>query len=125
MKAKSNALPLSRVSVEDRGDMAVVSLWDGTYTEAEKEGTVEGETEKEYEYEVYLMEVRNREGLAEAVEQSFEAWYEAAKAAEGAAEREREAAQAAAEFAGTLPETVLDLDFRLMMLEELGPGGLG
>lgn len=68
MKTRSTDLPVSRVMIDVVGDKTTVILWDGTYTQ----------TDEEYEFELYQIDVPMRPGLAEAVERSFDVWYAAA-----------------------------------------------
>lgn len=76
MKTQNTSLPLDRVEIERQGDEAVVTLWDGTYTETEENGVTT------YAYNLYQSRHRWRIGLEDAVRVLFDEWYEAAKEAE-------------------------------------------
>lgn len=115
MKARNTALPSSQVEICVAGAKSTLTLWDGTYTESTGS---EGETV--FEYDIYQLTVPTRAGLVEAVTASFEAWYAAAQAAETKATNERERKQYEKALTGSIPDVLLDYDFRLMMLEELG-----
>lgn len=115
MKAMSTTLPSSHTEICVTEDKSTLTLWDGTYTES-----TDGDGETVYEYDIYQLTVPSRPGLAEAAAESFELWYAAAQAAEAAAEIEREKKQYEKVLASSIPDLLLDYDFRLMMLEELG-----
>lgn len=115
MRAKNTALPSSPVDIYVAGGKATLTLWDGTYTV-----TTGAEGETIYEYDIYQLTVPSRPGLVESVGAAFEEWYAAAQAAEAAADIERETKQYEKSLACSIPDVLLDYDFRLMMLEELG-----
>ena len=70
----------------------------------------------------YELPMRRRRGLDEDVTANFDRWLELAKQADAKAATKREEAQLKREIDANLAETLLDYDFRLMMLEELGGG---
>ncbi len=122
MKATSSNLPASRVVVDTAGGKTTVSLWDGSYETYRRTNDPDmpetGGTE--YEYDLYLMEVTPRPGLAEAVDAQFDLWYSAAKKAEEDRENAAMMREMEKSITANMAETLLDYDFRLMMLEELG-----
>lgn len=73
-----------------------------------------------YQYDMYRTETINRPGLAEYISENLDAWVTAAKAAEEEKHRTEEALAVEREINRELAGILLDYDFRLMMLEELG-----
>lgn len=122
MKVRNTALPASRVAIDTIGEKTTVSLWDGTYTvhAAAVDPEMGEQSTVEYEYSLYQMPVRLRPGMAESIEANFGDWYAAAAERETAEANARSAAVMEREISGHLMDTLLDYDFRLMMLEELG-----
>lgn len=116
MRVRNSALPLSRVEIDTKGDKTVVTLWDGNYTEETDTG--EGGLAPAYSYEIYQLEVKPRSTLAEDIERDFSTWWAAGAERERSTRNAEEARRETAEIADALAETLLDLDFRLMMLEE-------
>ena len=70
----------------------------------------------------YELPMCRRRGLDEDVTVNFDRWLDLAKAEEAKAAAKREEAQLKREIDANLAEMLLDYDFRLMMLEELGGG---
>ena len=70
----------------------------------------------------YELPMCRRRGLNEDVTANFDKWVGLAKAEEAKAAAKREEAQLKREIDANLAERLLDYDFRLMMLEELGGG---
>lgn len=68
----------------------------------------------------YELPMHRRRGLDEDVTANFGRWLELAKAEDAKAAAKREEAQLKREIDASLAEMLLDYDFRLMMLEELG-----
>lgn len=122
MKARNTALPASRVVLDTIGGKTTATLWDGTFTELEAPADPEGgnqSAEVEYEYTLYQITVQMRPGLAEAIEANFDDWYAAAAEQENQKHKEKEAKEIEREMARNILSTLLDYDFRLMILEEL------
>lgn len=74
----------------------------------------------EYEYTLYQIDVQMRPGLKEAIEADFGRWYAAAEYRENREKAEKEAQEIEREMGENILNTLLDYDFRLMMLEEMG-----
>lgn len=72
----------------------------------------------------YELPIHRRRGLDEDVTINFDRWLDLAKGEEAKAAAKREEAQLKREIDANLAEMLLDYDFRLMMLEELGGGEL-
>ena len=70
----------------------------------------------------YELPMHRRRGLDEDVTANFDKWVGLAKAEEAKAAAKREEAQLKREIDANLAELLLDYDFRLMLLEELGGG---
>jgi hypothetical protein len=77
MTVKSNTLPLSRVSIDQRGNKTTVTLWDGTYTE-----TAGPEGETVFTYDIYQKTLRARKDFVEIITSNFNIWYTKFKAEE-------------------------------------------
>lgn len=123
MKTTSNQLPISRVVLDTIGGKTTATLWDGTFTEHEAPADPEGGNQSaavEYEYTLYQIAVQMRPGLAEAIEANFDDWYAAAAEREMAEKKAKEAEKIEREMSSNVLSTLLDYDFRLMMLEEMG-----
>lgn len=123
MEARNTALPASRVVLDTIGGKTTATLWDGTFTELEAPAGPEGgnqSAEVEYEYTLYQITVQMRPGLAEAIEANFDDWYAAAAERERKQTAEQEMETIEQEMSRNIIDTLLDYDFRLMMLEELG-----
>lgn len=123
MKARNTALPASRVVLDTIGGKTTATLWDGTFTEHEAPADPESGNQSaavEYEYTLHQIAVQMRPGLAEAIEANFDDWYAAAAERESREIAEKEAKDIEREMSGNILGTLLDYDFRLMMLEELG-----
>ncbi len=122
MKARNTALPASRVVLDTIGDRTTAILWDGTFTEHESPADPEvGEQNAvEYEYTLYQLTVRPRPGLVEQIEANFDDWYAAAAEQEKKEMDAKEAEQIEREMTGNMLNMLLDYDFRLMILEEIG-----
>lgn len=123
MKARNTALPASRVVLDTIGGKTTATLWDGTFTEHEAPADPESESQSaavEYEYTLYQIAVQMRPGLAEAIETHFDDWYAAAAEREAAERNAANAKEMEREISSHLVDTLLDMDFRLMMVEELG-----
>ena len=118
MRVRNSALPLSRVEIDTKGGKTVVTLWDGNYTEEEASDGGEGGAQPVFNYEIYQIETPFRSTLKEDIEASFEAWWKAGADRERAARIAEEERRETEEITASLIETLLDYDFRLMMLEE-------
>lgn len=70
----------------------------------------------------YELPMCRRRGLDEDIGKNFDTWLEKAKALEAAKEAAKEQKRYERELEAGLAEILLDYDFRLMMLEELGGG---
>lgn len=68
----------------------------------------------------YSLQIQWRRGLDEDIGKNFDTWLEKAKALEAAKEAAKEQKRYERELEAGLADMLLDLDFRLMMLEELG-----
>jgi hypothetical protein len=77
MNVKSNALPLSRVDVNTRGNKTTVTLWDGSYTESS-----DAEGNAVYSYDVYQKTLRARKDFADIITGNFKTWYDNIKSEE-------------------------------------------
>lgn len=72
MKAESDVRP-SRFLIDVRGDRAIVSFFDNVEEVIDDEGNVK------YEYDYYTLELTNRVGLAEEIENNYDEYLELAK----------------------------------------------
>lgn len=128
MKVKNTQLPLERVSIDKKGNNVTVELWDGTYIETKEEnnmGDLENvQKQTMYEYNIYLIDTKFRENLKESIEKDFNIWYIAAKQQEKAKVSQEIEKENMKEISDNLIDTLLDYDFRIMMLEELGSSEL-
>ena len=70
----------------------------------------------------YELPMCRRRGLDEDVTANFDRWLELAKQADAKKAAKAEAAKLKQELDTKIAEILLDYDFRLMMLEELGEG---
>ena len=70
----------------------------------------------------YELPIHRRRGLDEDVTANFDRWLELAKRADAEKAAKAEAAKLKQELDIKIAEILLDYDFRLMMLEELGGG---
>ena len=70
----------------------------------------------------YELPIHRRRGLDEDVTANFDRWLELAKQADAEKAAKAEAAKLKQELDTKIAEILLDYDFRLMMLEELGGG---
>lgn len=70
----------------------------------------------------YELPIHRRRGLDEDVAANFDRWLELAKQADAKKVAKAEAAKLKQELDIKIAEILLDYDFRLMMLEELGGG---
>ena len=68
----------------------------------------------------YELPMHRRRGLDEDVTANFDRWLELAKRADAKKAAKAEAAKLKQELDTNIAEILLDYDFRLMMLEELG-----
>lgn len=119
MKVENTALPLSQIMIDTISDITTVTLWDGTYTETTRKNIFDTDAEqKEYKYEIYQVQVTNRQGLRESVENNFDVWYQAAKTKENDEIIKKETLELEHELEQNLVDMLLDYDFRLMMIEE-------
>lgn len=119
MRVTNSALPLSRVEIDTKSGKTVVTLWDGNYTEETEAATgEEGAAQPVFAYEIYQIETTFRSTLAEDIEREFEVWWNAGAERECLARLAEEERAAEKEIAASLVDTLLDYDFRLMMLEE-------
>ena len=74
MKAESTIMPVSPFEIEIIGDEAEVTLIENIEEQIETD-----KAEKSYFWDEYKLRVRNRPGLVESIEKSFEAWLQSAK----------------------------------------------
>lgn len=74
MKAESTIMPVALFEVEIIGEEAEVTLIENIV-----EHSGGDEAEKSYIWDEYKLRVRNRPGLVESIEKSFEAWLQSAK----------------------------------------------
>ena len=120
MKVRNTQLPAGNVQVSTKGSKTTAELWDGTYTESTEQS--ESGEQTLYEYHLYLIDAQPRAGLKAAIEADFGVWYAAAQEHERVSNMAKEEKQAVKEISDNLVDTLLDYDFRLMMLEELAAG---
>lgn len=122
MKTTNNQLPANRVVLDTIGGKTTATLWDGTYTEHKTNADPEygNQSAVEYEYTLYQITVQMRPGLKEAIESNFDCWYAMAAEQETTENKAKEAEKIEREMNGNILSTLLDYDFRLMMLEERG-----
>lgn len=74
MKAESTIRP-AQFEIEKHGEIAVISF----YQNIEKiERDAEGQITESYIYDVYTLEVPDREGLFEKIESNYDAWLQLA-----------------------------------------------
>lgn len=121
MRTQSNQLPSARVVLDTIGGKTTATLWNGIYTEAKVSEDTERENQRtaEYEYILYQINVEMRPNLAEDIEAKFGDWYAAAAELEQRQKTKNEMEEIEREMAHNMLNTLLDYDFRLMMLEEL------
>lgn len=83
---------------------------------------VEREDDTVWVCDEYELPMCRRRGLDEDVTVNFDRWLELAKQADAKKSAKAEAAKLKQELDTKIAEILLDYDFRLMMLEELGGG---
>lgn len=126
MKIKNATLPLDKVVLSTLDGRTTVTLWNGEYEEdlVPQNAVMDtGETDEcviEYTYDIYQIMTTPRPTLKKDIEKSFDTWYTAAKKKEENALLCAELAKFEQEILGNLEATLLDYDYRLMMLEEFG-----
>lgn len=72
MKAESDVRP-SRFLIDVRGDRAIVSFFDNVEEFTDDEGNIK------YKYDYYTLELTNRDGLYDEIENNYEEYLELAK----------------------------------------------
>lgn len=97
------------------GGMSIVMLRENISEVERYEGTA-------WVCDEYSLQIQWRRGLDEDIGKNFDTWLEKAKALEAAKEAAKEQKRYERELEAGLAELLLDYDFRLMMLEELGGG---
>lgn len=125
MLVRSSELPKAKVVVDTVGDKTTVTLWDGQYSTVEdvqETSELGAPAESVYEYTIYLIDAVLRPTLQQSVEDNFDVWYAAAKSKEAAVQNLEVEQEIQRLFNDNLAETLLDLDFRVAMLEENNEG---